>query len=325
MRLTKIHIGVMFLSLLSINLYAQDACPNIKLSGPAGITRVGEPMAFSAIVDENNAKLIGTYNWTISAGTIIEGQGTPAIKVDTNGLGSQAITATLTLTFTGFQLCENNLSEVGVVEEIPKAVLFEKTTNQTCEFRQMVMDGYFTQLNNDPSAAGYIFTFGSPRTVAKLERQMRANLKWRKYDESRITFINGGGRSKKATIEFWVVPAGAEIPKPEPPVEDAADFDTTEDKTETNPKEPYIFSAEYDDGGACIDENMELDLDGYAKFLKENPKTRGNIMIMMMTKTEFRQKEAEILKFLTKKGIARKRLRTFHQKTFGGVELWILP
>lgn len=167
---------------------------------------------------------------------------------------------------------------------------------------------------------------GFPRTVlATLEGRGQANIKWRNFDAWRITFINCGGRSKKATIEFWIVPAGADIPKPEPPVETESDFDTTEDKPETNPTKPYIFSAIYEDGFVCIGDNVELDLEGYAQVLKENPKSRGNILISTMTKAEFRQKEKEILNFLTPKGIKRQRLRTFHQKTFGGVELWVLP
>ncbi len=328
MKFTKLFIVILFLNLFSLSLYAQKDCPKINISGPSFITQSGEPMVFTANIENADEKYIKSYIWTVDNGTIIEGQGTSSIKVDTNGLSGQTITATLTLSLDDFlKDCGNTASEVGVITEMPKARLIERMQNPNCEYRQMIMDVFFTELNNDPNAMGYIFTFGSPRRVAEVERKIRANLKWRKFDSSRITFVNGGGRSKKPTIEFWLVPIGADIPTPEPPVEDEADFDTTEDKPEIkpDPKKPYIFSEEFYDGGACIDDVQGLDLEGYAKFLKENPKSRGNIVILMMTKTEFREKEKEILDFLKSKGIARKRLRTFHQKTFGGVELWILP
>lgn len=327
MKLTKLFICILFLNLFSVSLFAQDACPKVSLSAPSGIVKAGEPMVFTAMVSSNDEKLIRAYNWAVSAGTIIEGQETPSIKVDTSGLHGMSVIATLTLSFNGFDLCEKTFSETGVVEEIPKARMIAQLKNNNCEERQAMMDVFFVELNNEPSAMGYIFSFGSPRAVARVEKQMRANLKWRKYDESRITFVNGGGRSKKPTVEFWIVPAGAEAPKPVLPDENEADFDTGENNTkaEIDPKKPFVHSREYYDGGSCVGEDPEIDLEGYAEYLKANPKARGNIVILMMTKAEFRQREKEILDFLKFKGIARKRLRTFHQKTFGGVELWILP
>jgi hypothetical protein len=127
--------------------------------------------------------------------------------------------------------------------------------------------------------------------------------------------------SDRAEIEMWLVPAGAEIPEivsqPEPEV---AEKPEKEPKT---PAKPYIFSSEFYDGVAGCGE--ELDLEGFAETLKKNPKSRGNIVIMLMTKADFREKEKEIIDFLTGKGIARKRLRTFYVNSFGGVELWLLP
>src|SRR2546426_8367870 len=38
-----------------------------------------------------------TYHWTVSAGRIIDGQGTPSIRVDTNGLAGQTLTATVSV------------------------------------------------------------------------------------------------------------------------------------------------------------------------------------------------------------------------------------
>lgn len=328
MKLTKLFIFVLCLNLFSLSLYAQHSCPNIVVIAPPGLVLPGEPMVFTVNIQNADDENIKAYVWTVDKGKIIGGQGTPSIRVDTEGLRGQTITATLTLTLDDLlKDCGKTASDTGSIAEVPQARLIERMQNPNCEYRQMLMDVFFTELNNNPNATGYIFTYGSPRTVAQTEKKIRANLKWRKYDESLIVFVNGGGRSKKPTIDYWLVPAGADIPTPELPIENEADFDTTEDKSEIkpDPKNPYVFSSEYYDGGSCIDDVQELDLEGYAKFLKKNPKARGNIVILMMTKTDFREKEKEILDFLKTKGIARKRLRTFHQKTFGGVELWILP
>ena len=43
------------------------------------------------------ANVTPVYNWTVSAGTIIEGQGTDTIKVDTKGLAGQTVRASLSM------------------------------------------------------------------------------------------------------------------------------------------------------------------------------------------------------------------------------------
>ncbi len=328
MKFTNFIFCIVFLNLSALGLYAQYSCPKISLQGPSMLMKVGEPMVFTAQVEGIDGKFIKSYNWTVDKGEITQGQGTPVITVDTEGLqGFEEVRVTLTVNLDGFENCGKVANMVSVIQPKIEAKLFERMKNPLCEYRQMIMDGYFAELNNDPSAKGYIFTFGSPRRVAKVEKLMRANIKWRNFPADRIVFVNGGGRSKKPTIELWIAPDGADTPTPEPPVEDEADFDTEIDTTEIviDPKEPYIFSSEYYDSGSCIGEVQELDLEGYAKMLKANPKSRGNIVILLMSKAEFRKKEKEILNYLTKKGIARKRLKTFLVNTFGGVELWILP
>lgn len=331
MKFIKPGVFLLVLNLSAICILGQsqgDACPVVTVTGPLSVLNEGEQMTFSAEVKglPEGGNLI--FNWSVSNGAIMSGQGTNTIIVSTEGLAGQTVNATVEVKGGNFlDACDTTVSETGVVAEIIQARILERMKNPNCEYRQMNMDRFFVELNNDPSAAGYVFSFGSPRAVAAVERQMRANVKWRRFDSTRIVFVNGGGKSKKPTIEFWVVPAGAEVPIPEPPVENEADFDTAETNTKgkNNPKEPYVFSSEYYDGGACVGEDTELDLEGFAQKLKENPKARGNIVIMMPTRAEFREKEKEILNFLIEKGIKRQRLRTFQQKSFGGVELWFLP
>lgn len=44
---------------------------------------------------------------------------------------------------------------------------------------------------------------------------IRDHIKLRRYDPSRILFISGGFREEQKT-EFWLVPKGADLPKPTP-------------------------------------------------------------------------------------------------------------
>lgn len=53
-------------------------CPSITVIGPMGITNPGDKIIFR--VDGGAVDL--TYLWSVSAGTIVEGQGTPVITGD---------------------------------------------------------------------------------------------------------------------------------------------------------------------------------------------------------------------------------------------------
>ena len=69
--------------------------PALIVDCPPDNTPAGTPVKFNANVGANTADVTATYNWSVSAGTISSGQGTPSITVDTEGLGGQSITATV--------------------------------------------------------------------------------------------------------------------------------------------------------------------------------------------------------------------------------------
>jgi hypothetical protein len=65
------------------NCFMDCVCPTLSANAPTSPTKAGEMMIFTANVSGGSGEEI-TYNWTISDGEIIEGQGTPVIKVSTN-------------------------------------------------------------------------------------------------------------------------------------------------------------------------------------------------------------------------------------------------
>src|SRR5262249_39716820 len=70
-----------------------NGCPRIKIKEPSEIVR-GRAIEFHADISGEFSDR-PTYNWIVSAGKIIHGQGTPSITVDTATLGDQTITATV--------------------------------------------------------------------------------------------------------------------------------------------------------------------------------------------------------------------------------------
>lgn len=69
-------------------------CPTVSIECPIDAEE-GQPMTLSVNVSGGEPKVNLTYKWTVSAGTIIAGQGTPTIAVDTKGLGEKQIKATI--------------------------------------------------------------------------------------------------------------------------------------------------------------------------------------------------------------------------------------
>ena len=66
-------------------------CPVVSVSCPD--SDLGPTLTVNASVPGGDPKL--TFKWTVSAGKITSGQGTPSISVDTSGLGGQSFTASV--------------------------------------------------------------------------------------------------------------------------------------------------------------------------------------------------------------------------------------
>lgn len=101
-----------------------------------------------------------------------------------------------------------------------------KTTRLVDEFGKVTdcdlsarVDNFFIQLNNAPEAVGYVILYkGVDWLPADLESnpirsRITRNIAFRKYDGSRLVFVDGGFRESFST-ELFLVPPGGEPPQP---------------------------------------------------------------------------------------------------------------
>ncbi len=203
-------------------------CPTVTLTC-LDTVNVGSPATLTANLSGGDTNVTPTFNWTVTAGTITSGQGTPSITVDTTGLGGQSFTATATVG--GYDpTCQNTAScTVGVQQDVQfrKIDEYGAIRNDDAKAR---LDPYAVELQNDPTARGVIITYGGRRGVAG-EAQNRADFARnyltteRSIDASRITTVDGGFR-EEATTELYIVPTGATEPTASPNV-DASEVQTT--------------------------------------------------------------------------------------------------
>lgn len=186
-------------------------CPTaVNVECPTEPVKPGTPVTFTANIAGGPGNQ--TYNWTVSAGTISSGQGTSSITVDTTNLGGQSVTATVELG--GLDpSCNRTASCTAQVVSPPVIRKFDEYGNIRFNDEKARLDNFAVQLQNEPSATGYIIGYGS----CDAEGMTRANrakdylVNTRGIDASRIQIVDGGCLPE-LQVQLWIQPQGAPTP-----------------------------------------------------------------------------------------------------------------
>jgi hypothetical protein len=72
-----------------------DVCPTITIIGPPGGKCRGQRCSISAQLSGLDPRFSPTFEWKVSAGTIVSGQGTYAIEIDMSSAGDKPVIVTL--------------------------------------------------------------------------------------------------------------------------------------------------------------------------------------------------------------------------------------
>jgi hypothetical protein len=185
-------------------------CPTLSVTGPSSAVQPGDDMVFTANLS-GGGSCSPTYNWSVSAGTIASGQGTPVIHVSTSGMADQSITATVDIGGCCPE-CHPVASETGSVAKPLGPIMTDEFGVLENDQVRGRLDSYFIELQNDPTAAGVIINYGPAKDKAKRVKLIQDHIKFRKFDASRITFVDGGDGA--LDTKLYKVPAGATQPTP---------------------------------------------------------------------------------------------------------------
>ena len=74
----------------------ESPCPTVMVSCPENV-KSSQSMTFQANVYGGDSTVKVTYTWSVSAGKISGGQGTPVITIDVSGVSSEFVTATVSI------------------------------------------------------------------------------------------------------------------------------------------------------------------------------------------------------------------------------------
>lgn len=189
-------------------------CPTVNISCPDPVA-VDQPVTFTSTLAGSLGNVSPVYNWTVSAGRIIEGQGTPTIKVDTKGLAGQSIRAALSLAGYNMECSANCAIEFPIPLTCRKFDEFAELSRNDEKAR---LDNYFIDLQNDPTSTAHVIVYPGQRgkqgaVQTQISHIVDYLVNSRGLDARRIVTQVGPQRGAMS-VELWACPQGAVPPKP---------------------------------------------------------------------------------------------------------------
>ena len=201
---------------------SQAQCPTVRVSCPDSVSG-GDAITFVVHVSGGDRQVTPTFNWTVSAGTISSGQGTSVITVDMTGMpGDTNLTATVDLG--GFnRSCAVAASCTTMVMKKAEARKLDEYGKIRPADENARLDNFVVELNNDPTAQGYLIAYGGRRSQAGEAKKAAARaktylVKKRRLNAQRLATVDGGYR-EESSYELWLAPSGAQPPQPTPNVD----------------------------------------------------------------------------------------------------------
>jgi hypothetical protein len=193
----------------------RPVCPAVEISCPTAVA-IDQPLKFTSRATGGTPGINPVYNWTVSAGTITEGQGTDTIKVDTTGLAGQTIRASLSIG--GYNL--ECAADCAVSIPVPKLMSrrFDEFPDISRNDEKARLDNFGIELQNDPTSTGYVIVYPS-KSGKRGEVQRHAGrvvdylVNSRNLDQRRIVTLVGPARDE-LFVELWITPQGATPPNP---------------------------------------------------------------------------------------------------------------
>jgi len=203
-------IQILFLLMLVSAVSAQtpETCA-LEIDGPSTVD-LGAPLVFKVKVTGKLPTATPEFRWRLSAGTIIKGEGTDEITIDTAGLGGQVLTATAELT-TAPSGCKNVASITTSITPPPRPAFcpFDQYGDIKFKDEQARLDNFAIQIHNWSPSRGLILLYAGEKTfkgeAAYRLQRARSYLNFRGLDSSRIITVNCGF-TRELTAILYVIP-----------------------------------------------------------------------------------------------------------------------
>lgn len=212
-------IVTILLSAFAVFAQGDNYKSDFTVKFPLGSVTAGQTIEISIISRWSllNSRLSSyPIKWSVTNGEIIEGQGTPTIKVKTDE-GSETLTARVEILDIYIEpVIASGTIEFKKKSEVLEAVLYDELrfTSLKDKYVRARFQAFVNELNNKPSARGYIFIQSkNAKSAEKIEEVIGDYGKKIGFDMLRIT-IRRGMHNNINIVGFYVVPPGAKTPTP---------------------------------------------------------------------------------------------------------------
>lgn len=194
------------------SVFGPPVCPTFTVACPDSVEE-GALITFTTNLTGGNPNTSPTFNWSISAGEITQGQGTATITVNTTGLGGQSVTATVEIGGINPD-CSRTASCTTAITVRPKARKIDEFGRISLGAERIRLESYAQQLQNEPNAQGYIFVYGNEHSVSVRRRVKRIKdyLVRSLHVETARLIAEHGQLRQQLSVELWIVPSGAAPP-----------------------------------------------------------------------------------------------------------------
>lgn len=197
-------------------------CPLITVAASDVHVCPSEEVTFSASVKGGAPGINPTFSWTVSAGTIISGQGTPTITVLVSDAPASSVSQDNNITATvevgGFTALMASCPQTASQTILKGACcLFHRKFDEYGDIHfndeKARMKNFILQMQNEPGALGYVLIYAGRRALIdeaqrRLERAKNYLVNEGGISAERIVTLDGGHR-EDLTVELWIAPAGA--------------------------------------------------------------------------------------------------------------------
>ena len=219
-------------------------------------------------------------------------------------------------------VCVSVFAGAVVAQEVPKAVLVDDHGATNCCDLRGRMDIFFSELMRDPAARGLVVLStkaGNGVRSANRESMILTHAAFRGFPADRFDILRAVSGDDELRVRYWIVPQGAERPEVE---------GVEADYALPAAAKPFMLTATYLTDDLCpgID-----DAEVFAKFLKDDPEARGNIVVRERTLGRAAAEGRRLIRKFAELGVAGTRLRVFTETRRANgydvpvVEYWFLP
>lgn len=185
------------------------------------MTREGQPVTFVANISGGEKDVTPSIVWSVSAGVITDGQGTRRITVDSNGAGrDRQITADLWLG--GYAAECSSQAPARTISVVPPSYKTDEFGEIPAEDEKRRFEPAVAAAMSHSGDAVYVIAYAGRNSVRGYTipalRRIRTQVGDLGLPNPRIGTLDGGFR-EQPVFEVWIVPEGAELPKPTPTID----------------------------------------------------------------------------------------------------------